>query len=270
MPQFEFADLVGCLKLEQVDAERFRAPNLPMDYYRVFGGQLLAQAIVAAGCTETGKSVKSMHVTFPREGSRDETTEIVTRSVQSGRTFASRSVEVVQGDRPLLLGTILLHTEEPGDGHQVPAPSIAGPDEAKPVDLQMIPWDTRIVDDVDLDSREQAPAELAIWMRAEDSPPDPLLQQALIAHATDLTLIGTALRARPGLSQADSPEKLHTAVVSHSLWFHAPVDLREWTRLQQESPVSGGGRGFGVGHVIGDNGRLLASYAQESLIRARV
>ena len=269
MPLFDLDDLLRCLELERMDEERFRAPNLAMDYYRVFGGQLLAQAIVAASTAEAGKRVKSLHVTFPREGERDATTEVRVRSVHSGRSFASRSVEVVQGDRTLMLGTVLLHAPEEGPGHQVPLEAGPGPEEAEPADLVMIPWETRIVGGVDLGDREAGPPELAIWMRAAESPRDETLQSAILAHATDLTLIGTTLRAWPALSQADSPAKLHTAVVSHSIWFHASIDLRDWTCLRQQSPVSGGGRGFGLGHVVSTSGDIVASYAQESMIRTR-
>ncbi len=269
MPLFELADLLRCLEPTRLDDERFRATNLPMDYYRVFGGQLLAQVIVAAGASEPGKRVKSLHVTFPNEGERDAETEIRVRAVGGGRSFASRAVEVVQGERPLLLGTVLLDAEEEGPGHQVAVAEATPPDEARPEDLQMIPWETRIVDGVDLAAREQGPPELTLWMRAPESPPDEGVQRALLAHATDLTLIGTTLRAWPGLGQADSPERIQTAVVSHAIWFHGAVDLRQWTRLRQESPVSGGGRGFGQGHVLSAGSRLVASYAQESLIRRR-
>ncbi len=269
MPLFELADLLRCLELSRLDDERFQAPNLPMEYHRVFGGQLLAQVIVAATTAEEGKRVKSLHVTFPKEGERDAATEIRVRAVSGGRTFASRAVEVVQGERPILLGTVLLDVAEEGPGHQVALAESPPPGEAKPQDLQMIPWETRVVGGVDLAVREEGPPELALWMRAPDSPADPTVQRALVAHATDLTLIGTTLRAWPGLGQADSPEKVHTAVVSHSIWFHGPLDLREWTRLEQQSPVSGGGRGFGTGHVLSTRGDLVASYAQESMIRAR-
>ncbi len=269
MPLFELADLLRCLELNRLDDASFEAPNLPMDYYRVFGGQLLAQAIVAATALEPGKRVKSLHVTFPKEGERDATTEIRVPAVSGGRTFASRAVEVVQGERPILLGTVVLEAAEEGPGHQVAVADAPPPDEAKPEDLQMIPWETRIVGGVDLAAREEGPPELALWMRAADSPADERVQRALLAHATDLTLIGTTLRAWPGFGQADSPEKIQTAVVSHSIWFHGPIDLRAWTRLQQESPVSGGGRGFGQGHALSADGRVLASYAQESMIRSR-
>ena len=269
MPEFELDDLVACLALESTGQDRFRLRNLPMDYYRIFGGQLLAQAIVAATMAEGDKTVKSMAVTFPKEGDRAAETEIEVRSVQSGRTFATRSVEVRQGERPLMIGTILLHTPEPGEGHKIPVPDGSSPDAATATPLSMIPWETRVKDGVDLSDPREGPPEFDLWMRAPDAPDEPTTQQALLAHATDLTLIGTTLRAHAGLSQADSPERIHTAVVSHSLWFHAPVRLDDWVCLHQHSPVSGGGRGFGLGHVVDSRGGILASFAQESMIRVR-
>ena len=267
MSAFELSDLVGCLALESVGPDRFRVRNLPMDYYRIFGGQLLAQAIVAAAAAEGGKTVTSLAVTFPREGDWSAETEIVVPSVHSGRTFATRTVEVLQADRPLMVGTILLHAPEPGEGHQVPVPDGSSPDSASATEFSMIPWETRGKDGVDLSAPEQGAPEFDLWMRAPDAPDDPTVQQALLAHATDRTLIGTTLRAHAGLSQADSPERIHTAVVSHSLWFHAPVQLRDWLCLHQHSPVSGGGRGFGLGHVVNSQGGIVASFAQESMIR---
>ena len=269
MHAFSLDDLVDRLALERTGSDRFRLRHLPMDYYRVFGGQLLAQAIVGASLAEGDKAVKSLAVTFPREGDSTAETVMTARSVQSGRTFATRTVEVVQGERPLMVGTVLLHAPEPGDGHQIAVPAGSSPGSATPATLEMIPWETRIKDAVDLSDPREGPPEFDLWMRAAGAPDEPATQQALLAHATDLTLIGTTLRAHPGLSQADSPERIHTAVVSHSLWFHAPVRLGDWLCLHQHSPVSGGGRGFGLGHVVDSQGAIVASFAQESMIRRR-
>ncbi len=263
------SDLLACLELSPRGGNRFAVRNLPIDYHRVFGGQLLAQAIVAAATSDNEKAVKSLHVTFPREGDRDAATEITVSPIHSGRTFSSRQISISQGDTPILVGTALLHREEPGPHYQTIERAAAGPDEAKPVDLPLIPWETRIAGDVDLESRAAQPGELELWMRTPDAPNEPVLRQALFAHATDLTLIGTAMRPMPGLSQADSPERVQTAVVSHSLWFHRDVALREWICLQQESPVTTGTRGFGRGDAVAESGVALASFSQESLIRPR-
>ena len=263
------SELLACLELSARGADRFAAPNLPIDYHRVFGGQLLAQAIVAATASDRGKTVKSLHVTFPREGDRDAVTEIAVSPIHSGRTFSSRQLSITQGETPILVGTALLHREEPGPHFQAIERTAAGPDEAMPVDLPLIPWETRIAGGVDLESRAADPGDLELWLRAPDAPNAPVLQQALLAHATDLTLIGTAMRPMPGLSQADAPERVQTAVVSHSLWFHRTVALRNWVCLQQESPVTTGTRGFGRGDAVAESGDALASFSQESLIRPR-
>jgi len=263
------SELLTCLELSPRGENRFAVRNLPIDYHRVFGGQLVAQAIVAATASDSEKTVKSLHVTFPREGDRDAATEIAVSRVHSGRTFSSRQVSISQGDTPILVGTALLHREEPGPDYQSVERPAAGPDEATPIDLPLIPWETRIAGGVDLESPAAEPAELELWMRAPEAPAETVVQQALLAHATDLTLIGTAMRPMPGLSQADSPERVQTAVVSHSLWFHREVGLRDWLCLRQESPVASGARGFGRGHAVSEAGRALASFSQESLIRPR-
>jgi acyl-CoA thioesterase-2 len=93
------------------------------------------------------------------------------------------------------------------------------------------------------------------------------VHQALLAHATDLTVIGTALRPHAGYSQADAGTRLVTAVTSHSLWFHQPFRRDDWCLVAQHCPITAGGRGFGLGHVFDAAGRLVASFAQESMIR---
>ncbi len=263
------SDLLACLELAPREVDRFAAPNLPIDYHRVFGGQLLAQAIVAATASDADKTLKSLHVAFPREGERDAPTEITVERVHSGRTFSSRQIAISQGETPILVGTALLHRDEAGPDFQSVERAAAGPGEATPIDLPLIPWETRIAGGVDLESREVGPGEIELWMRVPEAPAETALQQALLAHATDLTLIGTAMRPMPGLSQADSPERVQTAVVSHSLWFHREVGVRDWLCLQQESPVTSGARGFARGHAVSEAGRALASFSQESLIRPR-
>jgi acyl-CoA thioesterase-2 len=94
-----------------------------------------------------------------------------------------------------------------------------------------------------------------------------IAHQALLAHATDLTLIGTALRPHQGVGENDSPERIQTAVTSHTLWFHRPLCVDDWLLVSQESPIAAGGRGFAQGNVFNRDGDLLASFAQESLLR---
>ncbi|MCU1587540.1 MAG: acyl-CoA thioesterase, partial [Frankiales bacterium] len=232
MPAFSLDNVLACLDLQESSLGTFTGANLELDYHRVFGGQILGQTIRAASAAAAdGKVIKSLTQLFPREGdSAQPMTYAVTRH-QEGRTYASTGVVATQGEKVVSLATISLHTPEPGDGHQASMPSAGTPEEATLIDLGMIPWETRIVGGVSLGSPSAGPAELQVWMKAPSLPADESIHQALLAHATDLTLIGTALRPVEGLSQADATVKYHSAVTSHSLWFHAPVRVDDWLLL---------------------------------------
>jgi acyl-CoA thioesterase-2 len=129
--------------------------------------------------------------------------------------------------------------------------------------MALLPWDTR--PDADLDSREQAPPEFSLWMRTP--PVDQALAPAVAAYATDLTLIGTALRPLGGISQRDAQRAFTSAVTSHTIWFHRPGRTGGWLLLRQHSPVLAHGRCFGRGDVLTEDGTLVASYAQEAMLR---
>jgi acyl-CoA thioesterase-2 len=124
-----------------------------------------------------------------------------------------------------------------------------------------------VVDGVDLSAREVGPPTYRFWMRTPPLPDSSALHQALLAYATDLTVIGTALRPADGLSQADSMVRFHSAVTTHALWFHQPLRVDEWLLVDQCSPILAGSRAYGRGDVWSFDGRLLASFAQESMIR---
>jgi acyl-CoA thioesterase-2 len=262
-----FDDTLGCLAVREIADDRFSAPNIAMPYRRIFGGQLLAQCIVVASQTSPGKSVKSLHVIFPREGDLGEPVEYRVDRIQDGRTFAGRIITGWQGEEMIVTASVSLHAAEQGLEHQLEAPPVAGPEESVPADPSMIPWETRVVDGVDLRSPAAGPPRFAFWMRAPEIGPDPVHHQALLAHATDLTLIGTALRPYEGLCETDSPERIQTAVTTHTLWFHRPVRLDQWVLITQESPSAFGARAFAQGHAFGRGGELVASFAQESMVR---
>lgn len=266
MPIIELSNLLGSLAVDET-AEGYTAPNLQMPYRRIFGGQLLAQAIAIGAKSVPDKQTKSLHVVFPREGELAERIDYRVDSLQDGRSFASRNIVGSQRGKAIFAALLSLHAPERGLSHQQEAPDVGGPDEASPTDLSMIPWETRIVDGVDLDKRDPGPPQLELWMRARKVPDTPFVHQALLAYATDLTLIGTALRPHPGVSQSDSPERIHTAVTTHTIWFHGAVRLDDWLLLVQHSPSAALGRAFGMGHVFNRGGDLVASFAQESMIR---
>jgi acyl-CoA thioesterase-2 len=273
MPTVSFDDLRACLELTETAPGAYSGDNLALDYHRVFGGQILAQGILAAtsasGAKEgtQGKEVKSLTQLFPREGHADSPMLYGVTKHQEGRTFASTSVVATQGEKTVSVATLSLHTPEDGSLRQDEAPDAGKPDAATLTDLGMIPWETRVVDGVDLAVRDVGPASYRFWMRTPSLPDAPALHQALLAYATDLTIIGTALRPADGLSQADSMTRFHSAVTSHSLWFHQPLRVDEWLLIDQSSPVVAGSRAFGRGDVWSLDGRLVASFAQESMIR---
>ena len=170
----------------------------------------------------------------------------------------------------LLSGQIdAMAIDEDGPEHQLAAPDVGSPDDAKSQDNAMVPFEYREVGGVDLAERAAGPPTFEYWCRVGDRTlgDDQAIHQALLSHVTDLGVIGTALRPIEGLSQADSTVKIHTAVTSHQMWFHRPFRFDDWCLVAQESPVVTGGRGFGWGHAFDSDKRLVASFAQESMIR---
>jgi len=262
---FDLDDLVACLSLTE-GAHGWEGANLDIGYHRVFGGQILAQALVAAASSAPDKSVKSMHVLFPREGDTARPVQYRVTPLQAGRTFATTEVIAHQDGKVVSVALVSLHAAEDGLDRNEAPPSVGPPEDAELVDLGMVPWETRLAGGVDLASREVGSAELRWWSRTPPIGDGTALHQALLAHATDLTVIGTALRPFDGLSQADSTVTLHTAVTSHTLWFHRPFRVDGWLLIAQEAPVVAHGRAYGRGDVFAGD-RLVASFAQESMVR---
>lgn len=267
MPMIEFDDLLACLEIDRSENDRYSLPNLKMPYPRIFGGQLIAQAIVIAAHSGAGKIVKSIHALLPKTGDLGKPVEWELERIQDGRSYAARSIVGRQGDAVIFSAEVSLHVPEDGLEHQIAFPDAGDPEAASAVELSMVPWETRAAFGVDLESREVGPADYMLWMRAPSLPANPALHQALFAHSSTLTLIGTALRPHEGLSEADAQGRLRTAITSHTVWFHRPLCMDRWLLLQQQSPIAAGARGFGIGHAFSKEGQLVASFAQESLIR---
>jgi acyl-CoA thioesterase II len=262
-------DLLACLDLTAQPAQPaesdqvFEGRNQGLNYYRLFGGQLLAQFVQAARLAVPGKAVKSLHVLFPRAGRDDEPVRYELRRHHDGGTFATVSIVARQAKGVLATASVSLHAPEDGRDHQsVPeVPAVPGAEHRVEVDL--LPWDTRTT--VDLDATAPGPPELELWMRTPTV--DPEFAPALAAYATDLTIIGTALRPLEGLSQHSAGDAFTSAVTGHTLWFHRPFRTDQWMLLRQHAPLLAGGRCFGRGDVLTEDGALVASYAQESMVR---
>lgn len=264
-----WTDLLGCLDLH-IEHERYEPDNVTvfegvsqqLDYHRVFGGQLLGQFIRAASLACPDKAVKSLHAVFAREGRATEPVRYQTTRQHEGRSFASLTITAQQPHAMLASSSVSLHTVEDGPENQdcQAVPPLL--DDTHRVELDLIPWETRSADD--LNALTTGPPRFEVWMRTP--PVDGELAPALAAYATDLTLIGTALRPLDGFNHTG---KFTSAVTSHTVWFHQPVRTDRWLLLRQHSPVLAHGRCFGRGDVLTEDGTLVASYSQEALLRFR-
>lgn len=259
-------DLLACLDLTPLSGEDgFGGPNLRLEYHRLFGGQLIGQFIAAAQLSCPEKSVKSLHVLFPREGHADEPVRYLVERHHSGGTFATLAVTARQSRGVIAAASVSMHAAEEGPARQSAAPVREVPADAPETELTLMPFPVRSKSS--LDTRETAPPEYSLWFRTP--PVSPVLAPAVAAYATDLTLIGTALRSVPGVSQADAGKAFTSAVTSHTIWFHRPFRTDAWLLLRQQSPVHAHGRSFGRGDLLTADGTLVASYAQEALLRFR-
>ncbi len=263
-------DLLDCLELESKPSDDagvslFEGRNQQLEYHRLFGGQLLGQFLAAGRLACPDKAVKSLHAVFAREGRADAPVSYEAIRHHEGRSFAALTVTARQGASVLATSSISMHAMEDGPEHQDVAdvPPLLGPEHQMALDL--IPWETRA--DVDLSATITGPPDFEFWMRTPAV--DPALAAPLAAYATDLTLIGTALRPMDGLGQRGNGTQFTSAVTSHTLWFHRPFRTDEWLLLRQHSPLLAHGRSFGRGDVLTEDGRLVASFGQEALLRIR-
>jgi acyl-CoA thioesterase II len=263
------SSLARLLGLEEPGRHCYRARNLPGPSPVVFGGQILAQTVVAAARSAPGRELKSLHTVFVRGAAPDRPLELDVDVLQDGRTFATLSVSVCQGDRLCARSLALLHAPEADlIRHAAAPPEVSPPDQtpARPVSHPW--WDLRVVGDVDFSDPDQVgPPELPVWSRFRDVPAEPSAGQALLAFASDGFLIATAMRPHKGVGQALAHVTISTTVMAHTLSFHQPFRADEWLLLAHHSPWAGRGRSHGRADVFTETGRLVASYAQENMIR---
>lgn len=229
----------------------------------MFGGQILAQFVRTAQLACRDKSVQSVHVIFAREGKTDELVRYIVQRHHEGRSFATLAIVARQRCGVVATASVSMHSIEEGFEHQtVPDIPPVLPAEHR-VDLQVIPWETRST--ADLNDRAAQPPDYDLWMRTPEV--DTALAPALSAYATDLSLIGTALRPVEGLSQRAEGSTFTSATISHTLWFHRPFSTDKWLLLRHHSPLIAHGRCFGRGDIYTEDGTLVASFAQEGLLR---
>lgn len=271
-----WSDLLSCLDLRGEPSPEaaegpgetrleFAARNQQLGYHRLFGGQLLAQFVRAASLACPGKTVKSLHALFPRAGTAEKPTRYTVERHHEGGTFGTLAITAAQESSVIATAVVSVHAAEDGPELQTvsPVPAVFSADHR--VELEMLPWEARAK--ADLDTVKSEAPEYEFWMRTPEAAPE--LAPALAAYASDLTVIGTALRPLEGVSQQDAGTAFTSAVTAHSIWFHRPFRSDAWLLLRQHSPLLAHGRCFGRGDVLTEDGTLVASFAQEALLRFR-
>jgi acyl-CoA thioesterase-2 len=261
------AALVEALQLEPKGDGRYVGQNVDIGHGVVFGGQLMAQALVAG---QLGHDAETLHVVFARAARPDVPLDIVVEPVHAGRTLATSSVTISQGDRLCVRAVLLLTVDEPDVmRHADAAPAgfapPSDPDPEGPTE-----WQVAVVDEVDVsDPALVGPPELDVWTRFPGAPDDPVTNQALLAFATDGFLIGTAMRPHEGVGQSQAHVTLTTGVLSHTLSFHEPAPAGGWLLLSNHSSYAGRGRTHGSAQVFDAGGSLVASYVQDAMVRSK-
>lgn len=277
------ADLLHLLQLERIEDNIFRGESRDIGSDRVFGGQVLGQALTAASYTVEGRDVHSLHAYFLRPG--DVAAPIVydVDRARDGRTFSNRRVVAIQHGRPIFNMAASFQLPEDGLEHQVEMPRVPGPDGL--ADVREIPegilarvpdkmrrfltherpFEIRPVEPVQLLDPEPAAPRRHAWIRTVAPLPDnPDLHRDLLAYISDYQLVGTATLPHEVSFVAGN---LQMASLDHAMWFHHAFRVDEWLLYAMESPNASGGRGLAFGRFFTADGRLVASTAQEGLIR---
>jgi acyl-CoA thioesterase-2 len=275
------AELLKLLDLERLEDNLFRGRSRDIGAPQVFGGQVLGQALVAASRTVDGRQAHSMHAYFLRRG--DPAAPIVFEVDRSrdGGSFTSRRVAAIQHGQPILTMSASFQVVEPGLDHQAQMPPAPAPDglrDLAAVNASIIdrvpekvrgylrherPFEFRPVDPPDYLKPVKRAPERQIWFRAVDRvPDDQALHRCLLAYASDYFLLETAM-----LPHGVSFLETQMASIDHVIWFHRELRVDDWLLYAIESPSASGARGFGRGLVFARDGTLVASVAQEGLIR---
>ncbi|MGC4111757.1 MAG: acyl-CoA thioesterase II [Nocardioides sp.] len=284
-------ELVELLDLETLDTDLFRGNSPDTDRQRVFGGQVAAQALIAGIRTvDEGLDVHSLHAYFLRPG--DPSIPIIydAERIRDGRSFETRRVVARQHGHPIFYLTANFQRSEEGFDHQDVMPQVPGPDEgltfAQLIELrsgdkrsatefaqEWAALDTRYLGNsaypggTGLDADHDRPARAQLWVRVNgELGDDPVLHTAAFTYASDLTLLGASLV--PHDVQIGS-RQLIAASLDHTIWFHRPFRADRWWLYDQWSPSASGSRGLSLARVFTEDGVLVATVAQEGLIRRR-
>ena len=279
-------ELLGLLQLERLEDNRFRGESRDIGTRFVFGGQVLGQALSAAQQTVSDdRSAHSLHAYFLRAGNIDKPIVYNVERTRDGGSFSVRGVTAIQHGQPIFKFSASFQTEEAGFEHQTPMPTVPTAEDIEPtaplpadvlaklpVKLQRWfgregPFEFRHVYPRDELNPPKRPPFQQVWFRlAHRIDANAMLHRALLAYASDFHLIGTTMFPH-GISFLQS--NVQVASLDHALWFHRPFRVDEWLLYSCDSPSAQGGRGLARGSIYAEDGRLIASTAQEGLIRLR-
>lgn len=275
-------EILRVLALESTGTDRFEAPSQPQARGRVFGGQVLGQSLLAAARTvEAARPPHSLHAYFLRPGDSNQPIEFVVERLRDGRSFSARQVHAIQFGRPILTMMVSFQLPASGFDHAEPMPRVPAPEELPSyreryerleLPSETAHWMRRQV--IDLRHVEEPliggpvaerGSQQSVWMRvAHPIPDEPALHAAVLAYISDFTLLESVVRAH-GSSWAHPG--LRVASIDHALWLHRPLHADDWLLYVQSSPSAQGARGLGLGRIYQRDGVLVASVAQEGMLR---
>jgi acyl-CoA thioesterase-2 len=266
-------ELLNLLELERIEKHLFRAFHPKDREHRLYGGQIMAQALRAADYTvEDGRAVHSLHGYFLRPGDPSVPALIDVEPIRDGRSFSTRRVVVIQHGQAIFNMDASFQVTEPGLAHQVEAPDRQPPtDDMVPAEMRdwaFLGWRH---DHKRLSSGEAQPPYQDLWFRANGKLPDePIVHACLAVYESDNALLGTARLPHRDVMVR---ERMQMASLDHAMWFHAPAvaDWRadEWLLYGLDAPSSSAARGYNRGMIFTADGRLVASTMQEGLMRQR-
>jgi acyl-CoA thioesterase II len=280
-------DLLAILDLEQLEHNLFRGSSPQVGWQRVFGGQVIGQALVAACRTVDTQSrpPHSLHAYFLLPGDPKVPIVYEVDRIRDGKSFTTRRVVAVQHGAAIFSMSASFHVAETGFEHAAAMPSVPGPEDLpseqeirsgvlpvmpdpvrayfereRPIELRPVEY-TRYL------ARQPMEPKFNVWIRATGRlPDDPAIHQCVLAYASDMTLLDSSLIAH---GRTVFERSIQAASLDHALWIHRPFRADEWLLYSQESPSTSGALGFARGLIFSRDGTLVASVAQEGLIRQR-
>jgi acyl-CoA thioesterase-2 len=273
-------EILDLLVLEQIGTDRYCGQSHFMGSPNVFGGQVLGQSLYAATKTVENRRPHSLHSLFILPGNHRLPIEYEVERVRDGGTFSTRRVVATQEGKRIFVMSASFQVTEEGLSHQQPAPDSEDPEllvSSLPIwkeraasgnrPFQPVPVDFRANHNGDIFSSDTRQPTKKVWLRAPlQLSDDPLVHESLFAYVSDYGLLWTSLQPH-GVKMGD--RRLQIASLDHTIWFHRPFRMDEWLHFAMESPNASGGRGLCFAYVYNREGILVATIAQEGLIRLR-